>query len=487
MKKTLTKLICLVLVTLISLATLTACPPVEEDGPKLSTDVYEGDVIYVGNTAGTTGALASIGVPFNLGINAAFAEYNANGGFNGKTVALKHYDDKGVATNSVPLMEKLIHEDEVFAIVGNYGGYALNVNLDILKENCVPMIYAAAGIDALYNSNATEDSDRCIFPVQPLNKTEGRSLIVRAFADALTADGKLTGGLGAKKVGVIANSDEASQATLRGIKLEAETLPASKKNNIIYQDVPGTDFGAAATSIVSEGCDTVILTVTGTSFVSALTALAQSNFTGNVLTSYNNSSADVLNDGGKLTEAGKEILSKMTIYAQGWLDVTSATYVYKDDTPLFRTYKMQDSKLYGEGVVGFTESYWKVAEAIFSYGYTVDKGSAWAMSYNSYALAGYIAGNMFCSALEELEKSGKELSRANLVEIMETVELPVAMAGTISSANGARTGVEMFSAAVFFDSGDESLGEAATKEHVAASAPFTGLQSISELKSYITE
>lgn len=486
MKNTFTKIISLALVVVLSLG-MFACGG--DKAATLSTEVYEGEVIWVGNTAGTTGALANIGVPFNLGIEAAFAEYNANGGFNGKTVALKHYDDKGVATNSVSLMEKLIFEDEVFAIVGNYGGYAVNVNLDLLKENCVPMIYAAAGIDALYNGNATTDGDRCIFPVQPLNKTEGRSLIVRAFAAAVDGEGQLTGGLGATKVGVIANQDEASQSTLAGIKLEAESLPASKKGNIVYQDVPGTDFGPAATAIVSGGCDTVIITVTGTNFIAALTALAQANFTGNVLTSYNNASADVLNDTNtkKLTEAGLEIMSKMTIYAQGWLDVTSTTYVYKEDTPLFRTYKMQDSKLYGEGVVGFAESYWKVAEAIFSYGYTQDKGTAWAMSYNSYALAGYIAGNMFCEALEALEKSGKELTRANLVEIMETTQLPVAMAGTISYANGARTGVESFSAAVFVDTADEAFGENATADHVAASAAFTGLQTIEELRQYIAD
>ena len=486
MKHTFTKLLSLSLVVVMLLLTFTACQP-KEDEAKLSTEVYEGDVIYVGNTAGTTGTLASIGVPFNLGIEAAFAEYNANGGFNGRTVALKHYDDKGVATNAVPLMEKLIHEDEVFAIVGNYGGYAVNVNLDILKENCVPMIYAAAGVDALYNDNATSDGDRSIFPVQPLNMTEGRSLIVRAFASALDGD-QLTGGLGATKVGVIANQDEASQGILRGIKLEADTLPASKRDNIIYQDVPGSDFGAAATAIVSGGCDTVIVTVTGTSFISALTALAQANFTGNVLTTYNNASAGALNGSdNKMTEAGLEIMSKMTIYAQGWLDVTSSTYVYNADTPLFRTYKAQDSALYGNGVTGFTESYWKVAEAIFNYGYTVDKGTAWAMSYNSYALAGYIAGNMFCEALEALERSGKELTRANLVEIMETTELPVAMAGTISYANGARTGVEQFSVAVFVDTSDSSFGELATKDHVASSVPFTGLQTIDDLKAYITE
>ena len=489
MKNTFTKLLSLALVLIISLGALTACPIDETtEGGKISTEVYEGDVIWVGNTAGTTGPMASIGVPFNLGINAALAEYNANGGFNGKTVALKHYDDKGVATNSVSLMEKLIYDDEVFAIVGNYGGYALNVNLDILKEECVPMIYAAAGIDALYNDNATSDGDRCIFPVQPLNKTEGRSLIVRAFASALTAEGTLTGGLGATKVGVLANQTEASQGILRGVKLEAETLPASKRDNIVYQEVPGSDFGAAATSIVSQNCDTVIVTVTGDDFVAALTALQQANFKGNVLTSYNNASADILNGSdGKMTSAGKEIMDNMTIYAQGWLDVTSTTYVYNKDTALFRTYKMQDSKLYGEGVVGFTEGYWNVAEAIFNYGYTVDKGSAWAMSYNSYALAGYIAGNLFCQALEELEKSGKELTRANLVEIMETTELQVAMAETISYADGARTGVEKFSVAVFVDTADEAFGENATSDHVAASAAFSGLQTIDALRDYITD
>ena len=477
MKNRLTKLLALALVIIMSVAILPAC-----NGGK-------DDTIYVGNTAATTDAYASIGVPFNLGIEAAFAEYNKNGGFNGRKVALKHYDDGGVATSSVSLMEKLIFEDEVFAIVGNYGGYAVNVNLDILKENGVPMIYAAAGIDALYNENATTFGEKCIFPVQPLNKTEGRSLIVRAFANALAEDGKtLTGGLGATKVGIIANQDEASQATLRGIKLEAEKLPASKKSNIVYQDVPGTDFAAAATSIVAAGCDTVIITVTGTYFVSALNALAQANFQGNVLTSYNNADAGVLNDAsGNMTEAGREIMSQMTIYAQGWLDVTSATYVYDKDTALFRTYKMQDSKLYGNGVVGFTESYWAVAEAIFEYASTVNKSSAWAMSYNPYALAGYIAGNMFCAALEELEKSGKELTRENLVEIMESVELPVAMAGTISYANGSRTGVEMFSAAVFVDTADETFGENATKEHKAASVAFIGLQTIDDLWKYITE
>ena len=479
------KLIALALVAVLCIG-LVACGGSQEN--KLSDEVYDGDVIYVGNTAGTTGALADIGVPFNLGINAAFYEYNQNGGFNGKTVALKHYDDKGVATNSVPLMEKLIHEDEVFAIVGNYGGYAVNVNLDLLKENCVPMIYAAAGIDALYNDNATSDGDRSIFPVQPLNMTEGRSLIVRAFASALDGEGKLTGGIGATKVGVISNQDEASKGILNGIKLEAETLPASKKANIVYQNVSGSDFNAAATAIVSDGCDTVIVTVTGANFIAALTALSRANFRGNVLTTYNNASPAALNDSNNnMTETGLDIMSKMTIYAQGWLDTSSTTYVYNRDTTLFKAYKVVNAS-YAEGIPGFTEAYWDAAEAIFNYTQTVDPSISHPMSYNSYALAGYIAGNLFCNALEELEKSGKPLTRANLVEIMESVELPVAMAGTISYADGARTGVESFSAAFFYDTADKDImGEFATSNHAASSAPFSGLQTIDDLKKFITD
>lgn len=483
------KLIALALVFVLCVG-LAACTPTGGNNETpISDEVYEGNVIYVGNTAGTTGALATIGVPFNLGINAAFHEYNQNGGFNGKTVALKHYDDKGTATNSVPLMEKLILEDEVFAVVGNYGGYAVNVNLNTLKKHRVPMIYAAAGVDALYNDNATSAGDRCIFPVQPLNMTEGRSLIVRAFANAVTADGTaLTGGLGATKVGVISNQDEASQGILNGIKLEAETLPASKKANIVYQNVSGSDFNAAAVSIVSSGCDTVIVTVTGTNFTAALTALSRANFQGKVLTSYNNASPAVLNDAGNnLTETGLDIMSKMTIYAQGWLDTSSTTYIYNKDTTLFKAYKMLN-KAYASGVPGFTEAYWVAAEAIFNYAQTVDPDIAFSMSYNSYALAGYIAGNLFCNALEELEKSGKPLTRANLVEIMESVELQVAMADKISYANGARTGVESFSAAFFYDTADETImGELATDNHAAASAPLSGLQTIDDLKKLITE
>ena len=444
------------------------------------------DTIYVGNTAATTGGGATIGVPFNLGIEAAFAAYNAKGGFNGRKVALKHYDDMGDSGQAVTLMEKLIFEDEIFAVVGNYGTYAVAANLDILKENCVPMVYAAAGNNVLFNSNATSDGDRGIFPVQPLNQTEGQMLILRAFAPSHDGETYL-GGLGATKVGVISNSDEASQALLAGIKAEAEN---SGLSNIVYQNVTTDDYSAAASALQAAGCDVVIVTVVGTPFVSALTALANVNYNKSVLTSYNNANAAVFNDKeSNMTEAGLNILSKMTIYAQAWIDVSDVEYYFTDTTtPLYKAYKRLGKLVKDEngnelGVGGFTEEYWSIALNIFNYAVDQGRDDGLPMSYNSYALAGYIAGDLFCQALEEMEAQGLELTRANLVDVLESRKFKIAMADQISYQDGKREGVQSFALTVFYDTA--TLPGTNPNDHTAASMTVHPLTSMDDYRALL--
>ena len=301
MKNSITKLLALVLVFAIcfsfaSCSLLFPTPgPGDDPTPGPGDDPVDlpddlkgitGDSIWVGNTAGTTGALSAIGAPFNLGIQAAFAEYNKAGGYNGKKIALKHYDDGGISDNSISMLDTLLYEDEVFAIVGHFGSYAVDVTLETLKDEKVPMIYAAAGNNALFNENATSEGDKSIFPVQPLNGTEGRMLILRAFAPADK------GGLAGTKVGVISNSNEASQALLSGIKAEAAD---SGLSNIVYQDVSTSDYTSAINNLKAAGCDVVILTVIGADFVTCLTNMADALYVCKVLTSYNNASTAVFN------------------------------------------------------------------------------------------------------------------------------------------------------------------------------------------------
>ena len=435
------------------------------------------DTILVGNTAGTTGALATIGGPFNIGIEAAFAAYNAEGGFNGKSVKLQHYDDGGVATQSVTLTEQLIHEDEVFAIVGNFASNCVAANLPIIKEANVPMVYAAAGNNELLNE-AAEGADRGIFPVQPLNFTEGRMLILRAFAP-LTS-----GGLGGTKVGVLTNTVEASQTILKGIEAEAADLPAAQKDAITYQNVTSADFSAAVSALKNAGCDVVVMGVIGADFTAALTAMANANYYVPVLTSYNNANAGILNDAATtiLAEQYTDVLTNIPIYAQAWLDITSTEYFYTNaDSALLKGYEALGLAQPGVGMPGFKEEYWVVAEKIFNYCTEQGMDNAFAMSYDSYALAGYIAGDLFCQGLKELQAQGKELTRANYVDVLESKEYQVAMADTISFANGMRSGVQSFALTMFYDAFTINGGA----YHSASSATVHGLTSIDDYRALI--
>ena len=435
------------------------------------------DTILVGNTAGTTGALATIGGPFNIGIEAAFAAYNAEGGFNGKSVKLQHYDDGGVATQSVTLTEQLIHEDEVFAIVGNFASNCVAANLPIIKEANVPMVYAAAGNNELLNE-AAEGADRGIFPVQPLNFTEGRMLILRAFAPLAN------GGLGGTKVGVLTNTVEASQTILKGIEAEAADLPAAQKDAITYQNVTSTDFSAAVNALKNAGCDVVVVGVIGADFTAALTAMANANYYVPVLTSYNNANAGILNDAATtiLAEQYTDVLTNIPIYAQAWLDITSTEYFYTNpDSALLKGYEALGLAQPGVGMPGFKEEYWVVAEKIFNYCTEQGMDNAFAMSYDSYALAGYIAGDLFCQGLKELQAQGKELTRANYVDVLESKEYQVAMADTISFANGMRSGVQSFALTMFYDAFTINGGA----YHSASSATVHGLTSIDDYRALI--
>ena len=468
MKKSLKKLLTIALAGVLSISTFAGC----NDSSKVDLAGVTDTTIYVGNTAGTTGFLSTIGGPFNYGIQAAFHAYNTAGGYNGLNeagealaaplkVELKHYDDGGIADQSKTLTEKLIHDDQVFAIVGNFAATCVEANLEVIKEAEVPMVYAAAGNDILHNDNATSLADRGIFPVQPLNMTEGRMLVLRAFAPAEA------GGMGATKVGVISDSaNEASITMLKGIKAEAESLTAAQRNNLVIQEVSGTDYSSAVNAIKANGCQTIVITATGANFLTALKAIAAAEYSCNVLTSYNNASAAPFNNGTVIAEEYAPVFQYVNLYSQAWLDITSTTEFYKNtEHALYGIYYATYLTVYQlpveyggfgmdeatakatldyYGIPGFKNEYWTMAEHLYDYGIATGNEQAYAMSYDAYAIAGYIAGDLFIQGLKALEASGKALTRKNYVNVMEEADCKIITANSISFANGLRQGVDAF-------------------------------------------
>ena len=359
------------------------------------------DTILVGNTAATTGAYATVGVPFNAGMEAAFKAYNDAGGFQGKSIVLKHYDDGFDGAQGMTYTKQLVETDKVFAIVGHFGTNTVGATLDYLKEKGVPMVYAATGIDDLYQEGA-KGNDAVIYSVQPIYSAEGRVLLARAVAPK--ADGM---GLGGTKVGVIATTDDAGAGLLAGVKRENEDLKAQ----LTVQEVEtsATDFSAAVNVLKNAGCDVVIACMNQNPLATLMNTMRDVNYNVNVVTSYVNASATTL---GAFVDSGAITDSRM-VYCTAWLDVTTKA-----------------------GMADYTTFYtamsaWELANG--------ESGSTYAL--NSYAMAGYIAGSIFVQALQAVDKAGLELNYANFAKIMEETEFSIPMGGTISYADGDRLGV----------------------------------------------
>lgn len=357
--------------------------------------------ILVGNTAATTGAFATVGIPFNAGMEAAFKAYNDAGGFDGRAIKLIHYDDGFDAAQGLTYTKTLVETDHVFALVGHFGTNTVGATLDYLKEMGIPMVYAATGIAELYQEGAT-GNDKVIYPVQPIYNSEGRVLLARALAPV---EGGM--GLGGTKIGVISTTDDAGVGLLYGVQKQNETLNA----DIVYQEVDAaaTDYSAAVNVLKNAGCNVVIACMNQAPLAILMSSMRDANFNANVVTSYVNASAVTL---GAFVENGS-VTADRRVYSTAWLDTSTE-----------------------EGMAGYYGFY-----AAMSAWELENGGSGNDNALNSYAMAGYIAGSLFVQALQSLHDQGLELNWANFNDVMESTDFMIPMGGEINFHNGDRLAI----------------------------------------------
>ena len=415
--------------------------------------------ILVGNTAATTGSFAGVGVPFNAGIEAVFADYNNAGGFNGASVRLKHYDDGFDGAKGLTYTKQLVEEDKIFALVGHFGTNTVTQTVDYIKEKGIPMVYAATGISELYQENA-KGYNRAVMSVQPIFNAEGRVLLARALA---TTEGGW--GLGGTKIGVISTTDDAGTGMLAGVQRQAKEV---KKASITYTTTAadqGTDHSAAVNKLKNAGCDVVIVAANQTPFTEILGYMKAANYNAKVITSYVSANTTTL---GGLVDAGA-ITADRPVYTTAWLDITAAdsvvahtayykvsytdvadasTYTYTLYVPTVEEKAAIDASknAYGFGFDAALNMYWVQETSAYSQDYwdyaeCVTRNGHPEYMANSYGMAGYIAGKLFIQGLERVKQAGKALTWKNYIDAMEDSVLNLPMGGTINYANGNRFGV----------------------------------------------
>ena len=394
----------------------------------------ENHVIHVGNTAATSGGFAAVGVPFNYAQEAYFWYFtNHTDGYkdaegNKYTIKMHHYDDGFDGVAGKTYTQKLVEEDKVFALVGHFGSNTVGATVDYIEEQEIPMVYGVCGVSDLYNT------ERNIMTVQPIYDTEGQSMVATAFASVAA------GGLGATKLGVISTTDEAGKGMLNGIKIEVAKL--GKGGSTVYQAVAAdaTDYSGAVTALKSAGCDVVIIAANQAPFINIANTFVKVSYENvKILTSYVSANATTM---AGLVATGA-INATREVYAGAWL-VTGAVPApefkgWNDFVEYVKVMTMYDKAhnvpllTVADETYGAYIAYWFGTEA-----WAADGVSAYFL--NSYAMAGYVSGHVFCQGLSRM--SGKTLTWEGYIAAMESASVNVPMGNSVSYANGQRVGID---------------------------------------------
>lgn len=207
--------------------------------------------IHLGTTAPLSGPAASY-ADDPAAMKAYFDYINDQGGVNGRKISLTVYDDAFDPSKTVPLTQKLIDQDKVFAIVGGVGTAPQSAVYQRLNAQKVP--------DVLIGSGAS------IFANPPLPYVTALLPSYRA-EDKLLAE-HIKKSYPGKKVGIIYQNDDTGQEYL---KVVAPTLGSSVVAKASFE-ITDSSVSAQVNNLKNSGAE--VVAYSGTPKFLALALLA---------------------------------------------------------------------------------------------------------------------------------------------------------------------------------------------------------------------
>ena len=349
--------------------------------------------VKVGNTVAVSGAFSEVGGPFVAAMHAVFNAVNANGGINGRTVEFITYDDGGLAENGLSLTRRLVEEDQVFAMVGHFGTWTVGATLPYLLEKHIPMLYAATGINNLYFQ---ETPGNPIMAVQPIYRTDGRIAFARITNEALFGPNKNQVLPADAKIGVLYTNDDAGKSIAAGVIQEAKAAGLDK--NLVMQQFSSETYQTSAQRMLDNNVQAIIIAANQNPFKDMAVALNDVGNTAPVFTSYVSANVAAVTD----------LPYTFDIYANAWIDIVDP-----------------------EGDFGFSAEYWAFYWTMVNAGYP-------QYAANAFAIAGYVAANMFVESFGRLEG---EVTFAKFIEAVESAPVSIPMGGTVDFSDGKRWGI----------------------------------------------
>ena len=107
-------------------------------------EVESKNEILIGSYSSNTGATATFGVFQLHGTEMAIEEINAAGGINGKKIKHINYDNKSDGDETLAVVNRLISQDKVVAILGEATSGRSKIGAQIAQQNKIPMLTSSA-------------------------------------------------------------------------------------------------------------------------------------------------------------------------------------------------------------------------------------------------------------------------------------------------------------------------------------------------------
>ncbi len=142
-----------------------------------------GGPIVVGATSSQTGAFA-VDADYNLnGMKLAVAEANAHGGWLGRKIELKIYDDQSNPGTAVRLYTRLLTEDKASLLVGPYSSGVTNAVAPLFNKYQYAVVEPEASMPGIYvpgnkwNFQGIASSERYLSTLLPMVKRAGAKTV----------------------------------------------------------------------------------------------------------------------------------------------------------------------------------------------------------------------------------------------------------------------------------------------------------------------
>jgi ABC-type branched-subunit amino acid transport system substrate-binding protein len=282
---------------------------------------------------------------------------NETNALSGWKINFVTYDDGYEPARSVAVTRRLVEENKIFALTAATGTAQSVAVIPYAKEVGLPMIGPIGGASALF-------SERLVFPLLPDYGWSAAANLDYAWS-----------GLNAGRVALLWENDELGRSAKRGFDLHMANRKKEPAESIPFE-VRSTDFTPHVRRLANAKADVVILFGSNANLAAALKAADRISYETKWMAPFFTADPTTRKLAGPLLDG---------VYFSSWLmPVTS-------DDPQIKAYRDNVAKYYPSDPIGV------------------------------FGLNGWSNGALFVKGFQALLASGKPLTRASFVDVMETI------------------------------------------------------------------